>query len=262
MFSYTYRSIDFAHKLDKTPKAAPDFEEHFHDFYELFFFISGNALYHVEEEYHLLTHGDVLLIQPGKHHYVTFKDLTPYERYVLKFPSYLLPDYLKEKFIGRSAFFLKAKILLPLFMRLDKYYNMYDGEDLYTLFSQNAVEILINLSHYFPNTKPLVTNNRITPILQYINSNLNLPLTINDLCEKFYCSQSYICKQFRAYMKVPIMKYIRTKKIMAAHNQILQGKSPTKVAEMFGYSDYSTFYRSYIAVIGSSPSSKNEKPEH
>lgn len=260
MFNYAEKDLEYAHKLDAVPAAGPDYEEHYHDFYELFFFVSGSAVYTVETEHHALAPGDALLIQPGKHHYVTFNDASPYERYVLKFPEYLLPDYLKEKFDKRSAFFLNAQKVEPLFRKLDDLYATYESNDLYVLCSHVAVEIVIDLNRLFPDTKPLVADNKITPILQYINDNLNRQLTIGHLCEKFYFSQSYICKEFRAYMKIPIMKYIRTKKIVAAHKLIMQGTPPLRAAEKYGYNDYSTFYRAYISVMGYPPAAHREKP--
>lgn len=49
---------------------------------------------------------------------------------------------------------------------------------------------------------------------------------------------------------------------MAAHQHITKGMKPTKVAEMYGYSDYSTFYRTYLSVMGFPPSgNKNGKDE-
>ena len=42
---------------------------------------------------------------------------------------------------------------------------------------------------------------------------------------------------------------IKTKKIIAAHQYILQGMNKTKVAEMFGFDEYSTFYRAYLKIM-------------
>ncbi len=262
MFNFVYKDLDFAHKLDEHPEGAPDYQKHFHDFYELFYFISGSAVYTVEEECHDLNPGDALIIQPGEHHYVNFKDDSTYERYVLKFPALLLPDFVKEKFTGRSAFYLEAQKASALFNRLDEFYDEFNAsdEELYLLFSNMVAEIVLTLFHTVPEAKPFVTDNKITPILQYINEHLNSPISIEDLCKKFYFSQSYICKEFRTYMKVSIMKYIRSKKIMAAHQSIMKGIKPTKVAEMYGYSDYSTFYRTYLSVMGFPPS-KNKNGE-
>ena len=45
------------------------------------------------------------------------------------------------------------------------------------------------------------------------------------------------------------------KKIIAAHQMILAGEKKSAVAEMFDFKDYSTFYRSYVKIIGHAPGS-------
>lgn len=261
MFQFVYNDIDFAHKFDENFAPSPDYDKHFHDFYEMYFFISGHADYTVEEERHMLVPGDVLLIQPGEHHYVTFIDAdTPYERYVLKFQSYLIPDFVHRRFSARSAFYHSPVGVKELFERLDMLYKNFEGEELHLLYSNAVAEIILNICKTAAPEKVSLADNKMTPIVQYINENLRLPLTILDLCDKFHFSQSYICKEFRAYMKTPIMKYVRSKKIMAAHQQIERGEKPTKVAEMFGYVDYSTFYRTYTSVMGFPPSRQTQKP--
>ena len=41
---------------------------------------------------------------------------------------------------------------------------------------------------------------------------------------------------------------------MIAYSLIQKGLKPTQVAENIGFLDYSTFYRTYVKVVGASPS--------
>lgn len=260
MFSYIYKDLDFAHKYDEKPSASPDYEKHYHDYYEIYFFISGNVYYTVEEEKKKLQHGNILFIQPGEHHFVTLiDDTTPYERYVLKFHNNLVPEFLKEFLIKRSAFYTSTENLKPLFEKLDALYSTYNTMELQLLFSSVVTELLIKLYHSDYHEKALNTDSVITSVVQYINENLRLPLTPQHLCEKFYFSLSYLYKEFRAYMKIPIMKYIRSKKIIAANQLISRGEKSTKAAESFGFTDYSTFYRTFVSVMNFPPSKRRKK---
>ena len=45
---------------------------HHHDFYEIYFFLSGNVQYNIESRSYLLTPGDVLLINPMELHQPVF----------------------------------------------------------------------------------------------------------------------------------------------------------------------------------------------
>ena len=58
-------------------------------------------------------------------------------------------------------------------------------------------------------------------------------------------------------MKAPIIQYVRTKKILAAHQMIENGAKPYQVAKKYGFDDYSTFYRSYVSIIGAAPANNS-----
>lgn len=84
-------------KTDKHYMAEPDFEidhykdasyppvaSHYHEFYEFFLFVSGNADYVVHDKMFRLKPGDLLIIPPAIMHHPIFRDFEiPYERYVL-----------------------------------------------------------------------------------------------------------------------------------------------------------------------------------
>ena len=89
--------------------------------------------------------------------------------------------------------------------------------------------------------------------VKHIDENIREPITLDSLAENFNFSKSYISNEFRKAMKIPIMQYVRAKKIIAAHRLILNGEKKRVVAEMFSFDDYSTFYRSYVKVMGFSP---------
>ena len=86
-----------------------------------------------------------------------------------------------------------------------------------------------------------------------MDAHLRDPLTLADICGELRLSQSYLSNKFSEYMKVSVIQYVRIKKIVAAHRCIVFGERPTKVAKDFGFSDYSTFYRANMKVIGRSP---------
>ena len=259
MFSYVYKDLDIAHKFDVAPVLSSDYAKHYHDYYEIYFFVKGNVFYTVEGERRQLKPGDILLISPGEHHFVSLIDKTPYERYVLKFQDNLVPDFLKDSFMKRSAFYSTGEKYFPLFEKLDALYETYYPMELQLLFSGIITELLINLNHSAFHEKTQNADNHITSIIQYINENIRRPITMDDLCKEFHFSQSHLYKEFHKHMKIPVMTYIRSKKIIAAHQLIYRGAKPTKIAESFGFMEYSTFYRAYISVIGFPPGQFKQK---
>lgn len=77
------------------------------------------------------------------------------------------------------------------------------------------------------------------------------------LTEQFHYSKSFIYAEFSKYMKIPLMKYIRLKKIIAVRQLILGGAKKTEAAEQFGFENYSTFYRTCKSLIPSGIIEKN-----
>lgn len=62
----------------------PAVEPHYHEFYELLYFISGHVDYIIGDEIYHLQNDDLLIIPPNVMHNPIFADFrVPYERYVL-----------------------------------------------------------------------------------------------------------------------------------------------------------------------------------
>jgi AraC-like DNA-binding protein/mannose-6-phosphate isomerase-like protein (cupin superfamily) len=72
----------------------PEVPYHNHDFYEVYFFLGGQASYVVEGRTYRLQPGDIMLMSPDDFHMPVVEDGQPYERVVV----WLRPDFLA----GRS----------------------------------------------------------------------------------------------------------------------------------------------------------------
>ncbi|MEG2475891.1 MAG: AraC family ligand binding domain-containing protein, partial [Cellulosilyticaceae bacterium] len=49
-------------------KLSNEIHMHYHDFYELYFFIEGSVTYSLEDNTYNLREGDILIIKPGENH--------------------------------------------------------------------------------------------------------------------------------------------------------------------------------------------------
>ena len=66
------------------------FSMHTHTTAELFYFVAGKAVYHIEGNSYTLQPGDILLMRPSEAHYVEQDPNVPYERICLNFETTLL----------------------------------------------------------------------------------------------------------------------------------------------------------------------------
>ncbi len=252
MFNFVYKNIDFAHKIDTASQPSENYFKHLHYFNEIIYFVKGDVRYTVESKSRDLTEGDIILIPSGHYHFATVNSEVNYERYVLKFPNNILPAELAKKMQTRGPFFKAQRKYSFIFNQLDTYFGKYSDDDLLTLFLCETVRMLVMLC-----SEPTHSMNQprgiIADLIAYVDENIRNALTLDAISEQFSFSKSYISNEFRKYMKIPLMQYVRAKKIIAAHQMILSGEKKHVVAETFGFDDYSTFYRSYVKVMGFPP---------
>lgn len=258
MFRFEYKDIDFSYKIDRASDPKDNYQRHMHYFNELIYFIDGDVKYTVESDTMQLKKGDLIFISPGKYHFAQVGKEAVYERFVLKFSDSVMPPFLREKMHAANSFFGEHKELQALFTQLDSYYNNFTNEELYSLFVCEIVKTMILLCKT-PQDVNRQYNTLLSPILRYIDENIQSPISPDSLSEHFHFSKSYIGNEFKKYIKMPLMQYIRTKKIIAAHNMLLAGRKKTEVAELFGFEDYSTFYRTYLKVMGFPPTAAGKR---
>ena len=124
-------------------------------------------------------------------------------------------------------------------------------------------EILINMQNKSKVSDELIGvchNPVVSKVIAYINENIKKNITLTDICNDLNFSRAHISNEFSRVMKIPVMTYIRYKKIIAAHQKILEGNVKiNEVAYEYGFEEYSTFYRNYIKIIGKPPYSNSKK---
>lgn len=250
MFNFVHGGIDFAHKLDAASSPTESYYKHVHAFNEIVYFVDGDVEYTVESETRVLAPGDLVLISPGKFHFATVNSDIRYERYILKVPDALLPKFLAERIRGLSPFFGNVKEWESVFGRFDSYFEHgnFSDDELTAMFLSDTTKLLIMLSKT-PSDAPYQTNAVIAEIVKYIDENIRQSISLETLSEAFHFSKSYISTEFKRYMKIPIMQYVRMKKMITAHQLILAGEKKSYVAEQFGFENYSTFYRQYLKML-------------
>lgn len=263
MFNFNYKEIDFAHKLNGHTLPSDDFKKHMHDFYELIFFVHGDVDYMIESKSKKLVSNDIILIPAGLLHYGVANIEVEYERYVLKFPLRLINDTLAKEIQDFTCFSGNYPALKELFIKLDNIYNNYSDEHKYILMINTLSEILINMQNKSKVSDELIGvyhNPVVSKVIAYINENIKKNITLTDICNDLNFSRAHISNEFSRVMKIPVMTYIRYKKIIAAHQKILEGNVKiNEVAYEYGFEEYSTFYRNYIKIIGKPPYSNSKK---
>lgn len=90
----------------------------------------------------------------------------------------------------------------------------------------------------------------------YMLEHMDKKITINEISEKMHVSQTQLKNSFRNYYGESVYKYIRSRKMQMAADQLAEGQfSVMEIAGMFGYENCSKFAAAFRGEYGVSPSS-------
>lgn len=266
----TERYFEFHHTYNETP---PTVEFHQHPFYEIFFFLSGNANYIIEGKNYSLRPGDILLTGSLDIHRPDIHPGKPYERIVI----WLADDFfghLKD-FYGEdlTACFTDAALKDYRLIRPDNQNILYlkkicskisdakHGSEIgsYALASAHLTELLVQISRAYYDTPDsikydVVENEKINEILVYINENLTEGLSLEHLAARHYTSKYYLSRQFKQFTGLSLYQYIMKKRLITARNLLRDGCTVMEACLQSGFNDYSNFLKAFKREFGKNPS--------
>ncbi len=242
---------------------------HHHDFYECFFFISGNVSYYIEGKTYTLKPGDIVLVNTTELHQLIVMDHSvAYERIVLwidkNFLNSLSTDQTdlsacfyakKDNVIRLSLDFQQAiRTILHKLLSIENYTGI--GSDI--LYKSYFIELFvqINMALLHNSIRPdadVKKSIMITDIIEYINNHIDEELTIDSLSEHVFLSKYHLLREFKKHSGTTIHKYIIQKKLILAKELILKGMPITEVFKQCGFGDYSNFFRAFKKEYGVTP---------
>ena len=237
---------------------------HTHNAYELIYFLDGDASHVIEDRKYKLKKGDLILIRPMSNHFIQIEGQTRYERYDILFDPKthgvegveLIPADLEVVSLAGNP------LAEDVFRRCDLYRQGCTEEDFTRLLPHLLTELFCSL-RVFGVSRPAGEGARlsslISEVLRYINQNLCSSLDIGQIADRLYVSESYLFRLFKKELHQTPSKYIREKRLMLAQKMLEEGERPTVVCTRCGFSDYTTFYRNYVAFFGYPPSER-ERP--
>ena len=247
-----------------------DYGIHYHEYYELYYFVEGDVDYMVEgKEYHLTPHS-LLLLSPYSFHGVRVNSSAPYTRYFLYFtPEVLAPEQRKlllacfpdnQKNSPKEVFYehtenynllvylenLVASQTQPINVR-NHYFDIYTS----------ALLAQINLMSQALRPSPVTAtrSQTISDILDYINDHLIENITLDLLSEQFFISKHYLNRAFKKATGTTVIDYVIYKRAIHARQLLYSGLSATEAGLASGFHDYSSFYRAYKKTFDCSPKS-------
>ena len=246
-------------------------ETHTHDYYEIYFFLEGDVSMEIREKRYPLGYGDVVAIPPHvQHHAVIHSREVPYRRFVFwiardymdelteRFQAYgYLTDLVQKKGVyvfhnDRVAFnTVQAKV----FRLIEEIHSARFGKEEKIFLCVNDLLLHLNRTVYEQtNEKKLwEQENLYESLTDYIDEHLNGDISLDVLAREFYVSKYYIAHIFKDNMGISIHQYITKRRLEGCKDAIRNHVKITEAYLMYGFKDYSSFYRAFTKEFGMSP---------
>ncbi|WP_438447635.1 helix-turn-helix domain-containing protein [Gorillibacterium sp. sgz5001074] len=269
-FAAADQSFRYHHGRDERPNPE-HYKPHYEKGYEIYMFISGEGTYTIEGNKYSLEPYSILMMNSDELHVLNISEDCPYERVVLTIAQGFLPPFLpngvdffrsiKFRKLGHGnqikADIVQSSGLLDLLWKLEEQLQA-PGAESEIVAKCILVQILSAINRIAESGSPRTfkrANVKIGAVLEYINSSLDQPLTLDGLAERFFVNKYHLCHTFKEETGFSINRYISYKRVRMADELMRQGHPPTEACFMSGFNCYSNFFKSYRKLTGQSPRS-------
>lgn len=244
---------------------------HTHDYYEFYFFLEGNVQMQIGNDFYPVRFGDIMLIPPQvPHRTIINTQAAPYRRFVFwisqEYCNHLLqssPDYAYiMQYVGTAKQYVfhtdlisfnsvQSKILRLLEeMRSQKF-----GKEAQISICVNDLILHLNRLAHELNTPGMKNYDRVLyrQLMEYIEEHVEEDLSLEKIASEFFVSKYHIAHVFKDNTGLSIHQFITKKRLDLCRDAIQSKMSITEAYQMFGFGDYSSFYRAFKKEYGISP---------
>ena len=243
---------------------------HFHNSCEIYYLLSGERYYFINNRTYHVTKGDLVLINANDLHRTIDSGMPYHKRLLINF---------SENFILNSNASIQALLSL-LFMQNDHiirfgiqdqkhienllYKMLEEVKQKYTGFEASLQALLLQLlvftgRYIEANTgktyeHPTAKHKKASEIVQYINGHYMEDITLPFISEHFYISQYHLSRIFKEATGFTFIEFLSSVRIREAQKLLKETKYKViNISEKVGFGSIAHFGRVFKEVTGTTP---------
>ena len=227
---------------------------HIHNEFEIYINLSGDVSFLVENSLYPLSRGDVILARPGELHHCVYRSDKPHRHFWILFDceknsdllDFLKPFY-NDNYISPKGT-LREELLDICNSFTDE--QISEEEKIYLFFRIFA--ILKQSKNGGTKISPKLPQD-LSKIVNYIDEHIYEQLTVKEISNKLYISQSTLERRFKEILNITPLEFIKKKKLILAAQLLHSGESVLQTGTKLGYNDNSYFIKLFKSYYGCTP---------
>ncbi len=270
-YSYSYGDTSrlYVEFMQRTTPFTMDVD-HYHDYYELYYMLSGQRLYFIRDRTYSVEQGDLVFINKHELHKTMQSGEDAHERVIMHFSdAFLESQFAKHADLLRSPFLEAGHIVrLPLQESLgaEQTVRRLLGEIAqrqpgFELAASHAVsELLLTAARHLRQHGPAQLQHatpmhaKISEIIRHINVHFDEPLRLEQIAEQFFVSPYYLSRRFKETTGFTYSDYLILTRIKEAQRLLREtGQSISDISVAVGFDNFSHFGKTFKRIAQASP---------
>lgn len=241
---------------------------HFHNVYEIYYFITGERkLFHKDRIYHI-TPGDIAVINKYEIHSIGDWEKPGHSMIMIDFQKNFLSDIIFKDYNLFECFEKGIVVISTRDTSSETAYNKFN--ELLQEYNGNlsgrtaalklkTAELLIYISRlqniYGEKSEKTDSSQLIIEsIIKYINTNYQNKITLQNIADFTGYSKNYISSYFRKYSGFSIVEYLNGYRVKKSQEYLKNtNMSVTDISSSCGFESITHFGRTFKLIVGCSP---------
>lgn len=251
---------EYLREIDKEPrsvyvlheKSERRFPVHKHAKGQLTYVEGGIAYVHIKDSTSVIPARHYIWIPKDLEHFLQVR----YSMTAIRTLYFYTHDDKSNAFYNRMGIYPVTNLLQEMLLYTARWNGHILPNNKDFAFLSALKNILPQLStHALPIVLPTTTNERIQPVLQYLNAHVDEQLTLSNVSKEFGFSERTLSRLFQANMNISFLQYLKQLRVVKAVGMMLQRDvTMSEIAYKTGYNSLSAFSNAFYQITNKRPS--------